>query len=119
MRVIRDPVYERAIDLQHIDGQTGEVAERRVAGTEIIDCDMQALLAQPGKLAYAGFDVLHQEAFGDIELKCLEKVARLKYGISDDRGKVLVLELDCRDVNRNARHRTAARRPVAVVRQRL
>ena len=48
-RVTAQPVDEGLVDLQHVDGEAAEVAERRVAGAEIVDDELDAERASSGR----------------------------------------------------------------------
>ncbi len=41
---------ERAVDLQHLHGQAGEIRERGIAGAEVVDRDVDAELADREQL---------------------------------------------------------------------
>src|SRR5207237_7119729 len=54
-------------DLEEVDGQPVQVAERAVAGAEIVDAERDAALAQAGQALDGDGGVLHQDALGDLE----------------------------------------------------
>src|ERR1700694_917756 len=62
-------VHERAVDLQRVHRQFGQVAERREAGAEVVDGDAYAHGADCLKAGDTVLDVLHDQAFGDLQLQ--------------------------------------------------
>src|SRR3569623_2600287 len=64
--VARNAADEGAVDLESIDGNAAQVAERGIAGAEIVDAETHAELAQVVELRGAR---LHQLALGDLELQ--------------------------------------------------
>jgi hypothetical protein len=62
-------VDERAVDLQRVDRQPAQVAERRIPGAEVIERDPHAELAHLAQLVAALVDRLHQHRFGDLEIE--------------------------------------------------
>src|SRR5881227_905733 len=57
--------YKRSIQLHRIDGQALEITERRVTGTEIVDGDSRANVAQAGKRANGGFTIFDKRILGN------------------------------------------------------
>src|SRR3569623_1959019 len=64
--VARNVADEGAGDLESIDGKAAQVAERGIAGAEIVDSETHAELAQVVELRGAR---LHQHALGALELQ--------------------------------------------------
>ena len=62
-------VHERAVDLQRVHRQLGEVAERGEPGTEVIDGDAHAHGADRLQARDTVLDVLHDHAFGDLQFQ--------------------------------------------------
>src|SRR5512139_4101765 len=56
--------HERAVDLQPVDGEALEIAERRVAGAEIVDRQPHAERLQLPHRVEIVFHVLQQDGFG-------------------------------------------------------
>ncbi len=62
-----DMAHEGAVDLDQIDRESTQIVEGRVAGTEIVDGQLAARLAQgidPHSVLIAA---LHQQRFGDFD----------------------------------------------------
>ena len=62
-----DALDERAVDLQVVDWQALQVAERAVTGAEIVDRDPAAEVAQHRDLAVRLHGEAHRELLGDLE----------------------------------------------------
>ena len=59
--------HERAVDLEHVDGEPVQEAQRRVAGAEIVDRQADPHGAQPVQRAQCEFHVLHDGALRDFQ----------------------------------------------------
>src|SRR4030095_9732541 len=103
-RTIREQktAYERTIDLERVHRKLVQVAERRVAGTKIIEIDFHAEVAQPAQDLRDLHRILHQRRLGDLQPEVrwiqLGGVNRLLY----ERQKALLQKLPRRDVDRDA-----------------
>ena len=64
-----DVLDERAIDLQRVEREALEVVERAVACSEIVHGEREAEFLQRQQRASPCLDVLHQHAFGKLELE--------------------------------------------------
>ena len=60
---------ERAVDLETVDRQSGEIAQARIAGAEVVDRDQHAERDQPVEDRDRCFAVLDQHPLGDLELQ--------------------------------------------------
>src|SRR5882762_7898393 len=58
---------EARIDLEQVDGQPVQVAERAVPGAEVVDAQLQPELPQAGQAPRRGGGVLDQHALGDLQ----------------------------------------------------
>ena len=65
--ILAEPVDEGPVDLQHVDGEPLQVAERRVAGAEVVDGQLDAERAQVLQHLEPGRRVGHQRGLGDLE----------------------------------------------------
>ncbi len=65
---------EGPIDLDDVNGEAMQVAERRVAGSEVVNRDLDAKALQLLEHESAELDVVHEHAFGQLEcqMTCLE-----------------------------------------------
>ena len=71
VQVVRQAVDEGFVDFQHVQRQAFEVAERGVAGTEIVDGQLQAECLEIMKDLQGLLGAVHDEAFGDLQLQAL------------------------------------------------
>src|SRR5579883_2126926 len=60
--------HERAVDLDHVEGEFPQVPERGITDAEIIEADAHAKLAQLVQDGDVRFVVLEQCGLGDLEL---------------------------------------------------
>ena len=60
--------HERAVNLDAVERKTLQVAERRVAGAEVVHHEAHAKLLQLLKLCDGGLRVLHDKAFGEFNV---------------------------------------------------
>ena len=58
---------ERSVDLDRIEREAAQVAERRIASTEVVDCDAHSQPAKRAEPIDGGRRVGHQDAFGDLQ----------------------------------------------------
>ena len=59
--------HESAVDLEHVDRQATQIAQAGVAGSEVVDRDIDAELAQSLQVFYALCEVIDQRAFRQLE----------------------------------------------------
>src|ERR687883_1561683 len=70
LRVVLDALHERAVDLQHVDREAPQLAERREARAEVVDGDSHPELVQLlelGPRPLAGMAFLDEGGLGDLE----------------------------------------------------
>ena len=70
------PRDERAIELQRIDRIPLQVAERGVSGPEVVEMHGDADPVQPIEVLIDDVGMVHEDAFGDLELQALRKPCR-------------------------------------------
>ena len=80
-----EPVDERSVDLHGVDREPLEVAERRVAGAEVVDRQVDAERLEVGEGLLEVVDVLHEHALGQLEAEVAGAHAGAIEDISDDR----------------------------------
>src|SRR5688500_12929588 len=68
VRIVLPGGDERAVDLEDLYRQLGQIAERRVAGAEVVDGDVDAQAAQGVQLLDVGVDVVHHHAFRELDV---------------------------------------------------
>jgi hypothetical protein len=66
-RVRGDPVDEGLVDLDEIDGKVGQVAERRVPGSEVIDREADAEASDGVKTGQGEVEILDDGTLGDLQ----------------------------------------------------
>src|SRR5439155_12630059 len=70
LRIVLDALDERAIDLDQVDREAPELAERREAGAEVVDCDPHPHVVKSSELgagALAGEPCLDERRLGHLE----------------------------------------------------
>ena len=67
VRAAREIVDERTVDLDGIDGQALQVAQRRMAGAEIVERDAAAGVAQRADEPGRFLDIVERRGFGDLD----------------------------------------------------
>ena len=67
VRRARDVLHEGAVDLHDVDAELAQIAERGVAGAEIVDRDPAAEVLQPRDEAAQIVDILDRDGFGDFD----------------------------------------------------
>ena len=65
--VVGQAAYERPVNLDAVDGEPAQVLERRVAGAEVVDRDLDPELLDLGEHADRRLGILDQHALGDLE----------------------------------------------------
>ena len=67
-RDVVDALDEGTVELDHVDREPAEIAQRRVTGTEVVDGDAQPRLAQAVERAH-GLVVAQGQPLGDFQLQ--------------------------------------------------
>src|SRR5712691_9039573 len=75
VRLLQHGDDERAVDLERLYRELREVAERGIAGAEVVDGDAHPQLAQGPELLDIGGDFLHENAFGDLQVQAMRRRA--------------------------------------------
>ncbi len=109
VRVLRDVLDERAVDLDAVEREPLDGREGRVTRAEVVDREADAHRLDPVEYLLRARGVLHDHALGDFELEAVRLERALGEGPLDLAQQVLVLELPRRQVHRNGqRGRNAA-----------
>ena len=106
---------ERAIDLQRVDGQLGQVVERGESGSEVVDGDAHAQGADRFEQRDPVFDVFHDQAFGDLQFQSRCGMGVDPDDLLDQGDEAAITQLQCGDVYRNGNGRQAGGTPAAVI----
>ncbi|GCC48752.1 hypothetical protein chiPu_0033275, partial [Chiloscyllium punctatum] len=92
---------EGAVDLDLVERKALQIAQRRIAGAEIVERDAHAELAQLMQDIECGIVVADQHGLGDLELEPRGRESRRRQRGGDVERQRLALELDRRHVDRN------------------
>src|ERR1019366_9736469 len=80
----RHIVYERLVDLNPVEGESPQVAQRRISGSEVVDSEPDPKTPQ----SFKGFIVLlsrfQQDGFGQLKLECARSNAKFGEALRDD-----------------------------------
>src|SRR5579863_5947272 len=69
-------MHERAVDLQCVEGQAVKVTERGISGSKIVDLQPNPQALENQQRLNSGLRILHQNAFGHLQVKTLRGKAR-------------------------------------------
>ena len=105
------PVDERAVDLQSLDREPMQVAERRVAGAEVVEHEPDALVLEVAQRLVQSLGLLEQHALGQLQLQHVGVGAGLSQHLRNHPVKRPVAGLHRRDVDRHRDRRHARSRP--------
>ena len=113
-RVAQHVLDERAVDLDLVQRQPLEVAERGVPGPEVVQGERDAVRAQPVHGGDDPLDAAREQALGDLQPEQAGVGARLGEDAEDVVDEAVVGELPDADVDRHGEARPGARpRPSA------
>ena len=76
-RVVGEPHHERAVDLDLVEVELLEMAERDVAGAEVVERGGDADRAQPGEHLERALGVGHHDVLGDLQPQAGRREAAL------------------------------------------
>src|SRR3954471_12885517 len=89
----RHAVDEGLVDLERVDREAPQVAQRRVAGAEVVEGQPDPEVLEQLDLAGRLRGVLREQRFGDLEREQRRLQARALQGLRDIPDEVGVLEL--------------------------
>src|SRR5216684_1308861 len=90
---LADALDEAAVDLERVDGELVQVAERRVAGAEVVEIEAHAHRPQLGHVVGHVAVLLHEEALGHLQPQRPRREARFAEDVADQRDQAVLLEL--------------------------
>src|SRR5580704_11358147 len=93
------------VNFQDINGKLPKIAEAGIAGSEVIHRKVNARRFELLKYGGRKFGILHEDAFGDLEFEISRFQASFQENPPDTFDKVLVAELDGRNVDGNRQRR--------------
>src|ERR1700728_1688266 len=108
-------VHERAVDLERVHRQLGQVAERRKSRAEVVDGDSDAQGPDRQQADNTMIDVLHDQAFGDFQLKARRRAGGNADGFLDLRDEASIAQLQRRHIHRDAHSGQARAAPTLVI----
>src|SRR5688572_3191087 len=109
--VARRDVDERAIELDLVDREGAQAAQRRIAGTEIVEDDSEAVAAKLLHRLAAQRAMLDEQTLGDLELDLPGPDLLLAGDVPESGGEGGRTKLDRRQVDRDGNVRPAPRHP--------
>ena len=83
LAAVGDAVDERLVDLEDVDREAADVVQRRVAGAEVVDRELDAELLQLAEPCDRQVHVLHHHALGDLD----HQAARREAGVLEGRAR--------------------------------
>ena len=93
IRILEHGDDEGTVDLERLHRKPGEIGERGIAGSEIIDRHAHAELVHVEQLLDVDADVLHDQALGDLQVDACRGIA-LGDCLLQDLDEVALLQLD-------------------------
>src|SRR4026208_2111100 len=101
MMVVLEVADEDPVDLDLFEWERVQIRQRGVAGSEIVERDVDAKQLELAQDRYRAGEVVDQNAFGDLELEPVGFQSRLEQDRVDELCQVAVMELDRRDIHCN------------------
>ena len=111
LAAFRHAVDEGLVDLQDVDGEAADVVQRGVAGSEVVDRELDAEVLQLGEALVRQDHVLHHHALGDLEHEALGSEPGLEEHARDLLDDLGALELSGREVHRHVQRPRLRVRP--------
>src|SRR5690606_31730073 len=111
--VAGNALHERAVDLDLVEGEAAQIAQRRVAGPEVVHGDACAELAQRGQRIEDQVRAVEEQRFRDLELQPARCEAGDGERALDHVADVAAAELYRGEVDRNAHLLRPGRRVAA------
>ena len=72
-----EALHEAAVDLDLVEREAPQIAQARIAGTEIVHHDRHAHRLERLQLRHDGFRIAEQQGLGDLQLEPVRREARL------------------------------------------
>src|SRR4051794_9355674 len=93
---------ETAVDLELVEREALQIAERRIAGPEIVERDPNPERAQRMQQPQGRFTALEEDRFGDLDLEAARPEPAVGQRHQDGFVERSTVELDRRDVDRDS-----------------
>src|SRR5580704_17852378 len=94
-------VDERAIDLDLVERETAQIAQRRITSAEVVHADFDAEIAHLVQRIENGAVVLQQDRFGYFQFEARRRQTRLAERGNNRQRKRRITELNCRKIDRD------------------
>jgi hypothetical protein len=107
VRIRREIAHERLVDLQGVDRKALQIAQARIPGPEVIERELHAHALEGLKHGHGGLRILHQEAFGQLELQIARIEASLRQDVVHSGNEIAGAQFHRGDVDGDA-HRPQA-----------
>src|SRR3990167_8237655 len=91
--VFQQVLHEAFVDLDLVQRQALQIAQRGVASTEVIDGDQRTGAAQAEQVLGGSVDVFHQAGFGDFQLQATQRQAIDLHQVVDHTWQLGVVQL--------------------------
>src|SRR4051812_48490938 len=101
LRVAAEIHDKGPVDLDLVEREGLQIAQRRVAAAEIVHRDTNAERLQPTQQRDTAIEVFDQNALGDLELEPARRKSGFEQDRVDQRDQVAMDELGRREVDRN------------------
>lgn len=112
VRMGAERMHERFVDFQVVDGKVPQIAQRGIAGAEVIDRALRAAAAQGLELLFGALRVAHHRAFGDLEGHAIEPQPFLGKAVCQSVHQVGAVELPRREVDADAPRLCGGQQPL-------
>ena len=106
------------VQLELVHRQAAQVGERRIAGAEVVDGDLDAHCAQGIQGLERCIEVVHQHRLGDFELEVVERHADDARALPHAFGEARIVELHARQIHGNGHRRQPLFQPRIVLNER-
>src|SRR5580704_782610 len=103
---------KRLVDFERIDREFPQITQTGVTGAEVIHGELHSSYSEGLEDGSSGLHVLHQDAFGELQLQKSGIQTGFLEGCEYTLKKVFVPELDRRDIHRNCAQRKTGDQPL-------
>src|ERR1043166_4506232 len=101
MMVVLEVADEDPVDLDLLERKGVQIRQRGIAGSKIVERDMDAEQLELAQDRYGTGEVVDQNTFGDLELEPVGFKAGLEQDRVHELGQIAVMELHRRNIHRN------------------
>src|SRR5690606_8675010 len=112
IRILQQIAGEALVDLDLVQRQAPQVAQRGIAGAEVIQPDTHPGGLELLEVSGSGLDILHEAGFGDLQIQCAPIQPVTVQGAGDHLAQVRVVQLHGGEVHGHAQVRQPVTLPV-------